>query len=70
MTAGTQEQIQAVLEANIFPTLIEMLQNQDVSFDVKKELVWAVANAANGTQGYVFLILMLCQVEHLLKSCT
>jgi hypothetical protein len=48
ITAGTSEQIQAVLEANIFPSLIEMLQSQEVNFEVKKELVWAVANAANG----------------------
>lgn len=43
MTAGTQNQIQAVIDANIFPTVIQMLKTPVIS--IKLETTWAVSNA-------------------------
>ncbi|KAF0920702.1 hypothetical protein E2562_036405 [Oryza meyeriana var. granulata] len=46
ITAGTKEQIQAVINANIISPLLHLLQNAD--FDVKKEAAWAISNATSG----------------------
>ena len=45
ITAGSTNQIQAVMEADIFESLIHHLIYSD--FDVKKEAAWAVANATS-----------------------
>lgn len=42
----TQEQIQAVIDANLFPPLINMLSVAE--FDIKKEAAWAISNATSG----------------------
>jgi importin subunit alpha-1 len=46
ITAGSPQQIQAVIDANIIPPLINILQNAD--FKTKKEACWAMSNATSG----------------------
>jgi len=46
ITAGTQEQLQAVIDADIIPPLIDLLANAD--FEVKKEAAWAISNSTTG----------------------
>jgi hypothetical protein len=46
ITAGSGEQIQRVLDANLIPPLITMLR--DESFDIQKEAAWAISNATSG----------------------
>ena len=46
ITAGTSEQIQSVIDAEVFPKLIDMLVHAD--FDIQKEAAWAVSNATSG----------------------
>jgi hypothetical protein len=43
---GTAEQIQSVINANVFPKLIELLGSSE--FDIQKEAAWAVSNATSG----------------------
>jgi len=45
ITAGTPNQIEAVIQADIFDSLIYHLTYSD--FDVKKEAAWAIANATS-----------------------
>lgn len=45
---GTAEQIQVVVDENIIPILIGMA-SPDVEFDIRKEVYWALANAASGS---------------------
>ncbi|OXB61937.1 hypothetical protein ASZ78_013982, partial [Callipepla squamata] len=46
ITAGNRAQIQAVIDANIFPILIEILQKAE--FRTRKEAAWAITNATSG----------------------
>ncbi|CAA7398355.1 unnamed protein product [Spirodela intermedia] len=46
ITAGTTEQIQAVIDADIIPYLVHLLQTDD--FGVKREAAWAIAFVASG----------------------
>ena len=46
ITAGNQAQIQAVVDEDIFPTLIRLLSTAE--FDIQKEAAWAVSNATSG----------------------
>ncbi|KAG8142985.1 hypothetical protein E2320_000284 [Naja naja] len=46
VTAGNRAQIQAVIDANIFPVLIEILQKAE--FRTRKEAAWAITNATSG----------------------
>ncbi|CAK9185986.1 unnamed protein product [Ilex paraguariensis] len=46
ITAGTKDQIQAVIEASIIGPLVHLLQNAE--FDIKKEAAWAISNATSG----------------------
>ncbi|XP_057535902.1 importin subunit alpha-like [Amaranthus tricolor] len=46
ITAGTKEQIQAVIESGIISPLVYLLQNAE--FDIKKEAAWAISNATSG----------------------
>ena len=46
VTLGTSEQIQAVINAGVFPKLIALLQTSE--FDIQKEAAWAVSNATSG----------------------
>ncbi|KAB0390759.1 hypothetical protein E2I00_003751 [Balaenoptera physalus] len=46
ITAGNRAQIQAVIDANIFPVLIEILQKAE--FRTRKEAAWAITNATSG----------------------
>jgi importin subunit alpha-6/7 len=45
-TAGTKEQIQAVIERNIIPPLIQLLTNAE--FEIRKEAAIAISNATSG----------------------
>jgi importin subunit alpha-1 len=46
ITAGSKEQIQAVIEHGIIPVLVHMLEMED--FDIRKECAWAISNATSG----------------------
>jgi importin subunit alpha-6/7 len=46
LTAGNKEQIQAVIENNIIPPLIQLLSHAE--FDIRKEAAWAISNATSG----------------------
>lgn len=46
ITAGNCAQIQAVIDANIIPPLINILQHAD--FKTRKEACWAISNATSG----------------------
>jgi hypothetical protein len=46
VTAGSPLQIQSIIDANIIPPLINILQNAD--FKTKKEACWALSNATSG----------------------
>ncbi len=46
ITAGNAAQIQEVINANIIPPLIDVLQHGD--FKSKKEACWAISNATSG----------------------
>ena len=46
ITAGNREQIQTVVDANIFPVLIEILSRAE--FKTRKEAAWAITNATSG----------------------
>ena len=46
VTAGTADQIQSVINADVFPKLIELLRSSE--FDIQKEAAWAVSNATSG----------------------
>lgn len=45
IAAGNRQQIQAVIDANIFPTLMTIMQVAD--FKTKKEAAWAITNATS-----------------------
>jgi hypothetical protein len=44
--AGTREQIQAVIEANVIPPLTHLLDTAE--FGTKKEVAWSISNATSG----------------------
>ncbi|GAB2281734.1 hypothetical protein Dimus_016303 [Dionaea muscipula] len=46
ITAGTREQIQAVIAAGLVAPLVNLLQIAE--FDIKKEAAWAISNATSG----------------------
>ena len=46
ITAGTKDQIQAVIDSTIIPPLISLLAHAE--FDIKKEAAWAISNATSG----------------------
>ncbi|XP_074268613.1 importin subunit alpha-1-like [Silene latifolia] len=46
ITAGTKDQIQAVISAGIIGPIVQLLQ--DAEFDIKKEAAWAISNATSG----------------------
>lgn len=43
---GNREQIQEVIDQNVFPSLLEILKTGE--YDTKKEAAWAVSNAVSG----------------------
>ena len=59
-SAGNKEQIQAVIENNIIPPLIQLLTNAE--FDIRKEAAWAISNATSGgnPQQIKFLVQQGC----------
>ena len=46
ITAGNQQQIQHVIDANVIPPLVQLLSTSE--FDIKKEAAWAISNATSG----------------------
>jgi len=46
ITAGNQQQVQCVIDANAFPVIIDLLDRGD--YKTRKECLWIVANAASG----------------------
>lgn len=46
ITAGNRSQIQAVIQADIFGSLVELLQRAE--FEIRKEAAWAISNATSG----------------------
>ena len=46
ITAGNRQQIQAVIDANIFPVLIDIQSKAE--FKTRKEAAWAITNATSG----------------------
>ena len=46
VTAGNRQQIQAVIDANVFPVLIDILSRAE--FKTRKEAAWAITNATSG----------------------
>jgi len=46
ITAGNCNQIQSVIDANLIPPLIHLLQHGE--FKTKKEACWAISNATSG----------------------
>ncbi len=46
ITAGNRDQIQAVLDANLIPPLLKILEDGD--FKTRKEAAWAISNATSG----------------------
>jgi importin subunit alpha-2 len=46
ITAGNRQQIQAVIDANIIPALIDVMGRAE--FKTRKEAAWAITNAASG----------------------
>ena len=46
ITAGTKDQIQAVIDTGLIGPLVHLLQTAE--FDIKKEAAWAISNATSG----------------------
>ncbi len=65
MLLGTAEQVQMVINAGVFPKLIELLSSSE--FDIQKEAAWAVSNATSG--GTPEQILYLAQVGVIPPLC-
>ena len=49
ITAGNRAQIQAVIDANVFPVLIDILGKGE--FKTRKEAAWAITNTSSGGEG-------------------
>lgn len=65
ITAGTRDQIQSVLDADIIPPLIHLLA-PDVDLDVRKEAAWAICNiTAGGTPDQIKFVVDQGCVPHL-----
>ena len=71
ITAGTVEQIQAVIDAKLVPILVLAIKEAEI--DVKQEAIWAVTNLAEGGTAEQILYLtqqgclphMIALVRHL-----
>jgi importin subunit alpha-1 len=46
ITAGSKEQIQSVIDADLIPSVIQLVDTND--FEVKREAVWVLRNAIKG----------------------
>ncbi|KAH8063926.1 hypothetical protein JL720_13086 [Aureococcus anophagefferens] len=46
ITAGNKDQIQSVIDSNIVPPLVQLLNSAE--FDIRKEAAWAISNATSG----------------------
>ncbi len=60
ITAGTQVQIQSVIESDLIPLLIQTLANNELK--VKREIAWAITNYTTHANTEQVLYLIKCQV--------
>lgn len=60
ITAGTQSQIQAVIQADLVPLLVHVLTVGELR--VQKEAAWAVTNYTSGASTDQVLYLVQCQI--------
>ncbi len=60
ITAGTQNQIQAVIQAELIPLLVHVLAIGELR--VQKEAAWAITNYTSGASTDQVLYLVQCQV--------
>ena len=60
ITAGTQTQIQTVIQADLVPLLVHVLGNSELR--VQKEAAWAITNFTSGASTEQVLYLVECQV--------
>jgi importin subunit alpha-1 len=69
ITAGNCNQIQSVIDANLIPPLINLLQHGE--FKTKKEACWAISNATSGGLAKPEQIrYLVSQVLHLVTELT
>ena len=57
VAAGTPEQLQAVLDADIILMVSRLLTSEDTDVKVKIEAVWVLSNATNGTPAQIEMLL-------------
>ncbi len=60
ITAGTQAQIQSVINANLIPLLVQVLGLGELR--VQKEAAWALTNFTSGASTEQVLYLVQCQI--------
>ncbi len=60
ITAGTQSQIQCVIEAGLIPVLVQVLATSELR--VQKEAAWALTNFTSGASTEQVLYLVQCQI--------
>jgi len=60
IAAGDATLIQDVMEAQLVPPLVGLLTNAAVSFDIKKECGWAIANCTKGSSREQIEYLVIC----------
>jgi len=60
IAAGDATLIQDVMEAQLIPPLVGLLTNAAVSFDIKKECGWAIANCTKGSSREQIEYLVIC----------
>ena len=60
ITAGNKDQIQSVVDANVIPPLVNLLNSAE--FDIRKEAAWAISNATSGgtPEQIKFLVSQAC----------
>lgn len=69
ITAGNRQQIQAVIDAQIFPVLIHILKNDE--FKTRKEAAWSITNAtSSGTAEQIkYLVIYRISIALSLRLC-
>eukprot|EP01083_Nonionella_stella_P318593 1165384_1 len=68
ITAGSTDQIEAVIRADLIPPLIGELQS--TSFEVSKEAVWAISNATvSGTDAQIQYLVANDAIDALCQFC-
>lgn len=47
ITAGSYEQIQLVIDTGIIPLVVDLMENPESEFEIKKEAAWTLSNASS-----------------------